>query len=221
MNKKYQKNIFLESEGDGWFKRNEQSLSQKGDDRVNLDILIPFLEKENKILEIGCSNGENLNYFQKKLPNYKLDLYGVDPSKESVKSGNQKFKEIKLKIGTSDELEFDNKFFDVIICGFFLYLVDRDLLFKTVSEIDRVLKEGGYLIIVDFDVPLPICNDYQHYEGIKSYKNDYSKFFTGGNHYTVVGKKSFSNISTEYFHKTINERVSTTILFKELIKDIY
>jgi ubiquinone/menaquinone biosynthesis C-methylase UbiE len=221
MNKKYQKNIFLESEGDGWFRRNEQSLYKKGDDRVNLDILIPFLGKENKILEIGCSNGQNLNYLQKKLPNYKLDLYGVDPSKESVKSGNQMFKEIKLKIGTSDQLEFDNKFFDVIICGFFLYLVDRDLLFKTVSEIDRVLKEGGYLIIVDFDVPLPYCNDYHHYEGIKSYKNDYSKFFTGGSHYTVVGKKSFSHISNEYFHKTINERVSTTILFKELIKDIY
>ena len=63
-------------------------------------------------------------------------------------------------LGHLISLMFDNEVFDIIICGFFLYLVDRNLVFKTVSEIDRTIKEGGYLVIIDFEVPFPSSNDY-------------------------------------------------------------
>ncbi len=219
MNKKHQKHIFLNSEGDSWFDRNKDT-PYKGKN-TGLDFFIPFINKKNKILEIGCSNGNNLNYLNDKLPDYELDLCGIDPSKKSIESGNQMYQKINLKVGTSDQLEYDDNFFDIVICGFCLYLVDRNLIFRTVSEIDRILIEGGYLIIVDFDVPSPLSNNYIHYEGIKSYKNNYSKFFTGGGHYTVIGKKTYSHENKESFHKTIDERVSSTILYKELITDIY
>ena len=67
----------------------------------------------------------------------------------------KRYKKLNLKVGSSDNLDFDDLFFDVIILGFCLYLVDRNLIFKTVSEIDRTLKEGGILIINDFDTPFP------------------------------------------------------------------
>ena len=47
-----------------------------------------------------------------------------------------------------------------------------------------------------------------HFEGIKSYKNNYSKFFTGGGHYTLIGKKQYSHQDEDSFNKTIDERVS-------------
>ena len=219
MSKKYQKSIFLNSEGDSWFNRNKVSI-EKNEKNI-LDIFLPFINSKDKILEIGCSDGNNLNYLFNKLPNHKLELYGIDPSKKSIKSGRHLYKNFNLKVGTSDKLEFDNKFFDIVICGFFLYLVDRDLLFRTVSEIDRVLKEDGFLVLVDFDVPFPLSNDYIHYKGIKSYKNDYSKFFTGGGHYTIVGKKQYCHEDEQSFNKNIQERISTTILYKEKIKNIY
>tara|TARA_B100000700_G_C14990014_1_gene830806 strand:+ start:797 stop:1456 length:660 start_codon:yes stop_codon:yes gene_type:complete len=219
MRKNYQKNIFLDSEGDNWFDRNKNTIHENV--KIGIDFFISFVNKKNKILEIGCSDGKNLNYLSEKLPHYELDLYGIDPSKKAIESGKQNYRKIDLKVGTSDQLKYGDKFFDLIICGFFLYLVDRNLIFKTVSEIDRILKEGGYLIIVDFDVPTPFSNDYKHYKDIQSYKNDYSKFFIGGGHYTLIGKKQFSHENKDSFHQSINERISSAILYKELIKNIY
>ena len=66
-----------------------------------------------------------------------------------------KYPNLNLKQGTSDQIEFDNQYFNVVILGFCLYLVDRELLFKTISEVDRTLKQGGYLVITDFETPFP------------------------------------------------------------------
>jgi adenylyltransferase/sulfurtransferase len=41
---------------------------------------------------------------------------------------------------------------DLVLFGFCLYLVDRKLISRVVAEADRVLKDTGFLGIVDFDV---------------------------------------------------------------------
>ena len=219
MKKHFQKKKFLKSGGNDWFNRNLKGKIKTGSES-DFDILLPFLSKKDKILEIGCSNGHNLNYIKEQVPEYDLNLYGIDPSSASLKSSEYISSDISLNIGTSDNLEFDDNFFNIIICGFFLYLIDRELVFKTVSEIDRVLKEGGFLFIMDFDVPSPSSNNYRHLKNIKTYKNNYSKFFTGGNHYTLVGKKHFS-LKNNHFNENVDERVSSSILYKEFFKKIY
>ena len=210
----------MTEEGDNWFIRNKKkSLSE--DKKKLIDYYLPFIGDKNKVLEIGCSDGINLNYLNQQLPHRNLDLNGIDPSRKSIELGNKNYQNINLSVGTADNLEYDEALFDVVICGFFLYLIDRNLIFKIVSEIDRVIKEGGYLIIVDFEVPFPSSNDYVHFEGIKSYKNNYSKFFTGGGHYTLIGKKHYSHQNVDLFERNIDERVSTSILYKEFLKDLY
>ena len=62
--------------------------------------------------------------------------------------------------------EFDNQYFNVVILGFCLYMVDRELLFKTISEVDRTLKQGGYLVIADCETPFPVKLKYEHVEGL-------------------------------------------------------
>ena len=117
MRKNYQKNIFLDSEGDNWFDRNKNTIHENV--KIGIDFFISFVNKKNKILEIGCSDGKNLNYLSEKLPLYELDLYGIDPSKKAIESGKQNYRKIDLKVGTSDQLKYGDKFFDLIICGFF------------------------------------------------------------------------------------------------------
>ena len=114
MKKHYQKDTFLDHGGDDWFRRNKKGLHAK-ENQSDFDIIIPFIKKEDKILEIGCCDGHILNYFHKKLPNLELDLYGIDPSTNSIRSGNQLFNELTLKKGTSDEIKFDDNFFDIVI----------------------------------------------------------------------------------------------------------
>jgi SAM-dependent methyltransferase len=216
--RKIQKNTFLEQEGNQWFKRNKPLVSKK--DHSPADCLIPFIKDRDKILEIGSSDGTKLHYISKELPKYSLDLYGIDPSLEAVESGSLEFPKLKLSQGTSDQLDFNNNFFDIIIVGSCLYLVDRELIFKTVSEIDRSLKEGGYLIITDFDTPYPIKRKYNHLNGILSYKNNYSNFFVGGLHFSLIQKTPHGN-SHSNFDSPINDRTSTSILYKEFYSDIY
>ena len=211
-----QKDIFLNSEADFWFKRNQNKLRSRKQ-CSHLDRIIESLPKNNplKILEIGSSDGTNLNYIKNNSTNKELALFGVDPSKEAIDHGKAQFADINLALGTSDDLSsLEGQVFDIIILGFCLYLVDRELLPKTVYEIDSKLKPGGQVIIFDFDSKYPSQNKYIHCEGIDSFKMDYSQMFLGFPNYTLIEKISWSH---QDFHFTAdkNERCSTWTLFKE------
>ncbi|MFM7620643.1 MAG: class I SAM-dependent methyltransferase [Alphaproteobacteria bacterium] len=218
-----QKNKFINGEANCWFTRNKSAM--KLDDE-NTDIspyedfiiknLSQFHNNKIKILEIGCSNGKKLAKLRQIFPY--SDLYGIDPSKNAIKDGKNFFKnnkQIFLETGTSDELNFSNCYFDIVIFGFCLYLVDRDLLFKSISEADRVLKNKGFLIITDFDYNGFKKNSYHHLNGIFSYKQDYSKIFEHSGLYHTVSKISYSHISS-FFNELKEERISSTLLFKEI-----
>ena len=214
-----QKEIFIAKEGDQWFKRNN-AVDSNNNNFKDVDSFVSLIKDKDKILEIGTSSGTKLDYLSRKHSSFNLGLYGIDPSSESIKNGSQQYPNLNLKQGTSDQIDFDDQYFDVVILGFCLYLVDRELMFKTVSEVDRTLKQGGYLVITDFETPVRMKRIYKHIEGVFSYKNNYSKFFLGGGHYSLINKVHFSH-STDIFHTDFDERVSTSVLFKEQYSNIY
>ena len=171
-----QKEIFLKSEADNWFYRNSKALEKiKGSDPIIACLDYADIKPDSRVLEIGCSNGWRLNLINER---HDALCWGVDPSQEAILDGKKAVNnKIHLKVGTADNLEFEKEFFDTVILGFFLYLVDREDLFKIAFEVDRVLKYGGNLIIYDFDPGFPRKNEYHHLKGVFSYKQDYSKMF--------------------------------------------
>jgi len=96
----------------------------------------------------------------------------------------------------------------------FLYLVDRELYLRCISEADRLVKFGGFLSIIDFDTPYPYSNPYTHQNGVFSHKQNNSDVFVLSGLYSIVNKFQFSH-SNFFFDKEINERVSLTLLYKE------
>jgi hypothetical protein len=54
------------------------------------------------------------------------------------------------------------------------------------TEADRCLCNNGYLIIKDFLPPFPYKKAYIHYDGISSYKMDYSLMFKLNPVYTEI-----------------------------------
>lgn len=104
----------------------------------------------------------------------------------------------------------------MVFIGFCFYLIDRELLFKVVAEVDRVLKMGSYLIIKDFDTPFPIKRKYHHHhDGVYSYKQQYENIFLSNPIYTMVEKISFSHHGSS-FVREINERLATIVLYKNM-----
>jgi ubiquinone/menaquinone biosynthesis C-methylase UbiE len=212
-----QSSIFLEGEGDNYFLRNKAALGVRS---VASEIawlgqaLSPFKDKVNSVLEIGCSNGAKLEQICRLLD---AKGQGIDPSKQAVDEGNHRLsgRGAQLHVGTASRLPFDGLSFDFVYFGFCLYLIDREDLFTALAEADRVLKFGGFLAITDFDPIHRHKRPYHHKDGVFSFKQDYSKVFTESGLYYLVSKNSFSHRQS-FFDADGNERVSTTLLFKEV-----
>lgn len=212
-----QSKIFLESEGDCWYDRNKSVIEKQVsfcDTAVIKRALETYRSSINHVLEIGCGNGVKLadicSFFD-------CVGYGVDPSSNAVKNGNIKFgnNDLKLTVSTSAKLPYQDNFFDLVHFGFCLYVVDRDEIFKTISEADRVLKKGGFLTIVDFDPVQRHKRAYDHKAGVFSYKTSYSDFFTVSGHYFLVHKESFSH-KNNHFTTESDDRLSVCVLYKEV-----
>lgn len=174
-----QKEIFLQSEGDAWFTRNQQGVACRklpDDDallREILDLLPVNAEGKLKVLEVGCGDGTRLAWLKN---NLNADCHGVEPSAQAVAAARAKG--INALQGTADALSFDSQSFDIVIFGFCLYLCDREDLFRIASEADRVLRSPGWLLIMDFFSPTPRARTYHHRPGMQSYKMDYQTLFT-------------------------------------------
>jgi len=216
-----QSTTFLDGEADNYFLRNKAALdsppsSERGFFEIDAlgQALAPFKSKVNSILEIGCSNGAKLERLCALL---NARGQGIDPSKLAVNEGNLKFdvgKRIELHTGTASSLPFGTESFDLVYFGFCLYLLDRGDLFSAAAEADRVLRSGGFLAITDFDPIHRHKRAYHHKDGVFSFKQDYSKLFTESGAYYLVWKNSFSHRQL-FFDRDGNERISTTLLFKE------
>lgn len=219
------KNIFLHGEGDAYFERNYQ----KDGISKGTAIFTEFLKRNpiissggGNLLEIGCCDGRNLIYLTQ---NFKIQSFGVEPSEKAIKYGkdmihSKGIANVELLQGTSDDLPFEENRMDFVILGFCMVWVDRQHLLKTASEVDRVLKRGGFLLIEDFDVPNPVQRPYKHNASIFTYKHDYSSLFLGDPSYSLIEKRSYSH-SSNAFDPRIQERVSTCILYKEMLEDVY
>lgn len=95
-------------------------------------------KRGEKMVELGCGTGS----FIGNLPDFGLDLTGVDISENSIKYAREKKKNINFFIGDIENLTFfENEFFDIVVFGGVLHhFIDFT---KCVKEAHRILKIGG------------------------------------------------------------------------------
>jgi len=207
-----QRDAFLGGEGDRWFARNDsQDIAPYM--RSALDSISRFLHPGQHVLEIGCANGRNLAYLAQARAG--LNCSGVEPSAAAVTAARQLYPSLRVEQGSADRLPYANGSVDLVFFGFCLYLVDRELVLAVVAEADRVLRDGGFIAIVDFDPVSPRRRAYRHLPGVFSYKMDYSRPFLASAHYSLAHKHSYSHAGSD-FHPQPSERVATTVLHKSV-----
>ena len=216
MIKTLQKNIFLKNEGDAWFKRNNKKKVKFGLKDPIIRAISKCFDKDSNqkkvLLEIGCGKAKRLNWISE---NFNFQCYGVEPSEKAVSVANSK--KVKVVRGTADLLDFDNKKFDFVVFGFCLYLCDRSDLFQIATEADRVLKDNGYLIILDFYSTEHIKKKYHHLSGVFSYKMDYRKLFNWHPSYSCFYHEVTAH-AKDGFTNDKNDWVATSILKKKIYK---
>ncbi len=93
--------------------------------------------------DAGCGNGIYLKYFQNNHPN--VGLYGFDFSKTIVDITKQNTGLDTIITGNLEESPFGDGKFDLILCTQVIeHMIDDK---KAMSELHRMLKESGYLVI--------------------------------------------------------------------------
>jgi len=205
-----QKKLFLKSEGDNYFLRNQEKILKKNFSKDKITkILKSYLKKNSKkkILEIGCSAGLRLSYLKKIFT--KSDFYGIDPSKKAINSN--KDKSITLRVGTADNIAMLKKY-DFIIFGFCLYVCDDNDLFKIASDTYKLANKNAYIIIEDFDTGKTIYENYKHKKDLTVRKMNYAKIFTWHPKIILI-KKYFYKFKWKL--KSQKDNISVVILKKK------
>jgi SAM-dependent methyltransferase len=199
-----QEDVFLNGEGDNWFKRN----SHKWPERITDDPVLEATKDLNPrtVLEIGCGNGWRLEQYRKR----GSGCWGIDPSSEAIINGQRLFPGIHLRIGSATRLLPMAIRFDMVVYGFCLYLCDRDDLFDIVCAGDHAVKEGGHLVIHDFLPDHPHSTPYHHAKGVLSYKMDYSRLWLANPAYKLISQI----VGIHPFAPNSNDGESVTVLQK-------
>jgi ubiquinone/menaquinone biosynthesis C-methylase UbiE len=211
-----QKEVFLESEGDAWFRRNvapaNAQMTPQADSLLREILELPTRHGEQgaKVLEIGCGDGARLSWLKE---HRGFDCYGIDPSAAAVDAA--KARGIAACRGTAERLPFEDAAFEIVIFGFCLYLCDREDLFRIASEADRVLRNPGWLLIFDFYSDATMKREYHHRRGLFSYKMDYRTLFTWHPAYTSYSHKLRHHSEPGYTDDP-TEWVATSVLRKHL-----
>ncbi len=217
MSIKTQKEAFLTNEADNYFLRNKDVKYVEENDVV-LKVLKEYNAQPQHILEIGCSTGYRLHALSTLYRNSKTT--GVEPSDEAINKGRSTYPEVNFVKGTADDMStFKTASFDLVIIGFVLYVVDRDILLKVISEIDRVLADGGTLMIIDFFSEKPVRNHYEHIKDIQAYayKQNYDEVFMASKLYHLLDKRSMSHSSKGYdLSSDFYDKYSLVTLKKDL-----
>ena len=115
-----QDDYFLKGEGDAYFNRKLRMSNVQKEDDLIFSSIARMKIKPKSVLEIGCANGFRLNWLYQ---DFKCDAIGIEPSKQAVDDGNEKFPNVKLQVGTFDILESIKSSFDTIILGFFFICI--------------------------------------------------------------------------------------------------
>ena len=157
MKESIQDKYYIEKEGDSFFQRNfaNKDLPELRDHKK---IIFDEIQESGilfeKVLEYGCNYGDLLFHLKKNQDIQKC--VGIEASSDAITFGKQKFGDsVDFVNGTiannkiNDNPKFEN-YFDLIIIEDVFGWVSRETLLESVSNIDNVLKDGGFLFIRDF-----------------------------------------------------------------------
>lgn len=216
-----QDEIFAAFEGDRWFDRNHTALHQYNPDTdVPFRLIDLYHLRPKHVLEIGAANGFRVATIATR---YGASGVAVEPSAAARRDGASQFPHIQFVSGEVHAVPLRESF-DLIIVNFVLHWVDRVRLLQSVAEIDRLLANGGFLILGDFlptnQTKVPYHHLTEHF--VSTYKQNYAAPFLASGLYHAVGL-----LTGDHSAKSLrgdveeHERVGVWLLRKSLTEYYY
>ena len=107
-------------------------------------VIADLIEKDKKVLDVGCGKGFMLHDFQEFSSAY--TVAGIDVSKYAIENAMDSVKK-NVKIGDAKEIPFEDNSFDCVYAPFVISVVPDPV--KVVQEMHRVCRVGGHVIVLN------------------------------------------------------------------------
>jgi SAM-dependent methyltransferase len=211
-----QDSVFSEFEGDRWFDRNRDALDGF-DPSADLPLRLIGLYglTPARVLEIGAANGFRVATIREQTG---AEAVAVEPSAHAVLDGRQNFPKVSFVRGTASAVPL-RKTFDLVIVNFVLHWIDRQNLLEVTAEVDRLVADGGFLIIGDFYPANQLQVRYHHLQDreVYTYKQNYAATFLASSTYHPVALLTAHHVAKRLNAEVAeSDRIGAWLLRKEL-----
>ena len=216
-----QDEIFAAFEGNQWFAR-KHAAWQHYDSEADppLRLLALYNIHPTQVLEVGAANGFRVAALATR---YGARAVAVEPSIDAIADGQRRFPSVEFIRAEAHHLPLQESF-DLLIVNFVLHWIDRRYLLSTLAEIDRVLADGGYLLIGDFCPSNPMKVPYHHLPdaAVYTYKQNYAAPFLASGLYQLVSFLT-SDHTSKLTTGTVSEheRAGIWLLRKQLTENYH
>jgi 2-polyprenyl-3-methyl-5-hydroxy-6-metoxy-1,4-benzoquinol methylase len=105
-----------------------------------------FIKDGSSVLDLGCGKGEFLQFLKIKKPNCKM--MGIDFSSSAIEYAKKTIPDIEFAVADVQNISFYKsllKRFDYVVS--FEVIEHLDIPLKFISEVECVLKDGGWFIL--------------------------------------------------------------------------
>ena len=156
---------------------------------VAKDIVDNFnLKKGDKILDVGCGKG----FLVKDLCNIGIEAYGIDISNYALENCEKEISN-RLKIGSADNLPFEDNSFNAVISINTVHNLERKQCVKAVKEIERLAPGKGFIQVDSYknEEQKKIFESWVLTAKYYGYPNEWKKLFkeagyTGFYYWTII-----------------------------------
>ena len=130
----------------------------------------------DKVIDVCCGTGAQVLEYGR----HGIIATGIDSSQDMLKIATrnrmrQKAVNVSFQLADAANLPFPDGYFDYATVSFGLHDKEKPIRYQIIFEMKRVVKQNGALILVDFQVPLPM-NAWAVFARV-------IEFLAGGSHY--------------------------------------
>lgn len=211
-----QDEVFAGGQADRYFERNAARLAEHPEDWPLHMLSLLEAPGYDRVLDVGCANGWRLDAVRSRYGGSRW--VGVEPSEAAVREGLQRYSGLDLRVGGIAELPVTESF-DLVMVAYIFCWVDRAQLARAVAEVDRVTRDGGFLLLADFHPGATYKRAYHHAAGMFTYKMDYAAVFQSLQTYQVLAQVGYSCRQVSLFRAQVcepDDRFVCTLLRKSL-----